>query len=263
MTHEKCQEFTKRTLKHMLSRLQDYQEQYGDLYNLEATPPRAPATPPRQARRGALSRHHHRRRAGRDPLLHQQLPPARGLHRGHLRRPRHPGRAADPLHLRHRLPRLPGREAARLAGRRGPRAQDSRELQAALLHAQPQPTPSARTDGYLAGEQFTCPHCGESAEVYSRITGYYRPVQNWNAGKTQEYRSAGPTTSPTATSTPRSTPRPAAAARSLTSTGTSSRRPRLWRPRPPPPARRPCSSPPRPAPTAPRGDHAGQAGLRL
>ena len=42
--------------------------------------------------------------------------------------------------------------------------------------------------GYLTGEQFTCPHCGKPAEVYSRITGYYRPVQNWNDGKTQEYK---------------------------------------------------------------------------
>ncbi|MBR5342995.1 MAG: ribonucleoside triphosphate reductase, partial [Oscillospiraceae bacterium] len=42
--------------------------------------------------------------------------------------------------------------------------------------------------GYLVGEQFTCPHCGKPTEVYSRITGYYRPVQNWNAGKTQEYK---------------------------------------------------------------------------
>ena len=45
-----------------------------------------------------------------------------------------------------------------------------------------------KNHGYLNGEQFTCPECGESAEVYSRITGYYRPVQNWNAGKTQEYK---------------------------------------------------------------------------
>ena len=45
-----------------------------------------------------------------------------------------------------------------------------------------------KNHGYLAGEQFTCPECGETAEVYSRITGYYRPVQNWNAGKTQEYK---------------------------------------------------------------------------
>ena len=42
--------------------------------------------------------------------------------------------------------------------------------------------------GYLTGEHFTCPVCGEKAEVYSRITGYYRPVQNWNDGKTQEYK---------------------------------------------------------------------------
>ena len=42
--------------------------------------------------------------------------------------------------------------------------------------------------GYIAGEHFTCPHCGKEAEVYSRITGYYRPVQNWNDGKTQEYK---------------------------------------------------------------------------
>jgi ribonucleoside-triphosphate reductase len=42
--------------------------------------------------------------------------------------------------------------------------------------------------GYISGEHFTCPTCGEETEVYSRITGYYRPVRNWNAGKTQEYK---------------------------------------------------------------------------
>ncbi|MEN6325916.1 MAG: ribonucleoside triphosphate reductase [Syntrophomonas sp.] len=42
--------------------------------------------------------------------------------------------------------------------------------------------------GYINGEHFTCPQCGEEAEVYSRITGYYRPVKNWNAGKMQEYK---------------------------------------------------------------------------
>ena len=50
------------------------------------------------------------------------------------------------------------------------------------------PTYSVCADhGYLTGEQFTCPICGKPAEVYSRITGYYRPVQNWNDGKTQEF----------------------------------------------------------------------------
>ena len=45
-----------------------------------------------------------------------------------------------------------------------------------------------KNHGYIIGEHFTCPICGEDAEVYSRITGYYRPVRNWNAGKTQEYK---------------------------------------------------------------------------
>ena len=45
-----------------------------------------------------------------------------------------------------------------------------------------------KNHGYLTGEQYVCPKCGEATEVYSRITGYYRPVQNWNAGKTQEYK---------------------------------------------------------------------------
>ena len=45
-----------------------------------------------------------------------------------------------------------------------------------------------KNHGYLPGEQYVCPQCGEKAEVYSRITGYYRPVQNWNTGKAEEYR---------------------------------------------------------------------------
>ena len=42
--------------------------------------------------------------------------------------------------------------------------------------------------GYIGGEAFKCPDCGNKTEVYSRITGYYRPVQNWNDGKSQEYK---------------------------------------------------------------------------
>nr|MCR4640717.1 ribonucleoside triphosphate reductase [Lachnospiraceae bacterium] len=45
-----------------------------------------------------------------------------------------------------------------------------------------------RDHGYLAGEVKSCPHCGKKTEIYSRITGYYRPVQNWNDGKLQEYK---------------------------------------------------------------------------
>ena len=49
-------------------------------------------------------------------------------------------------------------------------------------------TSVCKEHGYLSGEHFTCPKCGKKAEVYSRITGYYRPVQNWNDGKAQEYK---------------------------------------------------------------------------
>ncbi len=41
--------------------------------------------------------------------------------------------------------------------------------------------------GYISGEHFTCPECGESCEVYSRVVGYIRPVQQWNKGKKQEF----------------------------------------------------------------------------
>jgi ribonucleoside-triphosphate reductase len=42
--------------------------------------------------------------------------------------------------------------------------------------------------GYLAGEHHTCPTCGAPAEVYTRVVGYYRPVQLWNKGKQAEYK---------------------------------------------------------------------------
>ena len=51
------------------------------------------------------------------------------------------------------------------------------------------PTYSVCADhGYITGEAYTCPICGKKTEVYSRITGYYRPVQNWNDGKSQEFK---------------------------------------------------------------------------
>jgi ribonucleoside-triphosphate reductase len=42
--------------------------------------------------------------------------------------------------------------------------------------------------GYISGEVYTCPICSKSTETYSRITGYYRPVQHWNNGKQQEFK---------------------------------------------------------------------------
>ena len=42
--------------------------------------------------------------------------------------------------------------------------------------------------GYIAGEYFKCPKCESDCEVYSRIVGYMRPVNQWNNGKQQEYK---------------------------------------------------------------------------
>jgi len=42
--------------------------------------------------------------------------------------------------------------------------------------------------GYISGEHFECPYCGKECEVYSRVVGYYRPVQNWNEGKKKEFK---------------------------------------------------------------------------
>lgn len=43
------------------------------------------------------------------------------------------------------------------------------------------------THGYIAGEHFECPDCGEETEVWSRVVGYLRPVKNYNSGKKEEY----------------------------------------------------------------------------
>ncbi len=45
-----------------------------------------------------------------------------------------------------------------------------------------------KNHGYLKGEHFKCPKCGEETEVYTRVVGYYRPVSMWNKGKQEEYR---------------------------------------------------------------------------
>ncbi len=45
-----------------------------------------------------------------------------------------------------------------------------------------------RNHGYLVGEHPKCPRCGEATEIYSRVVGYYRPVQNWHIGKQEEFR---------------------------------------------------------------------------
>ena len=202
MTHESCQEFTKKTLRHMLERLKDYQEQYGDLYNLEATP--AESTSYR------LAKHDVERypdiitaaEPGGTPYYTNSSHLPVGYNRGHLRRARRAGRASDPLHLRHRLPRLPGREAARLAGRGLPCAQDRRELQAAVLHPQPdllrlqEPRVSQRRAVHLPALRRE----RGGLQPHNRLLP--PPSRTGTPARRRSTRSARPTTWRTATSTP-------------------------------------------------------------
>ena len=187
MTDPRCQEFTKQVLDHMRERLSDYQEKYGDLFNLEATP--AESTSYR------LAKH--------DVELYPDIITAAEpggtpyyTNSSHLPVGYTDDVFAaldiqDDLQTRYTSgtvfhaflgEKLPGWEAAANLVRK---IAENYKLPYYTIS----PTYSVcKNHGYLNGEQFTCPECGESAEVYSRITGYYRPVQNWNAGKTQEFK---------------------------------------------------------------------------
>ena len=187
MTTEKCQKFTQDVLNHMRERLSDYQEQYGDLYNLEATP--AESTSYRLAKHD-VERYPDIITASEDSGSPYYT------NSSHLP----VGYTEDifaALDIQDNLQTLytSGTVFHAFLGEKLP----SWESAAALVRKIAEnyrlpyytisPTYSiCKTHGYLAGEHFTCPECGEPSEVYSRITGYYRPVQNWNVGKTQEYK---------------------------------------------------------------------------
>ena len=187
MTDPKCQEFTKQVLDHMRERLSDYQEKYGDLYNLEATP--AESTAYRFAKHDTEDFPDiiTAAEAGGTPYYtnSSHLPVSytedifSALDIQDDLQTRYTSGTVFHAFLGEKLPDW---EAAAKLVRKI--AENYR-----LPYYTMSPTYSVCSQhGYLTGEQFNCPYCGKSAEVYSRITGYYRPVQNWNAGKTQEYK---------------------------------------------------------------------------
>ena len=187
MTHSACQEFTKEVLTHMRDRLSDYQEQYGDLYNLEATP--AESTSYR------LAKHDVERfpgiRTASEPGNTPYYTNSSHLPVGYTDDIFSALDIQDELQILYTSgtvfhaflgEKLPDWEAAAKLVRK---IAENYKLPYYTIS----PTYSVcKNHGYLVGEQFTCPECGEKTEVYSRITGYYRPVQNWNAGKSQEYK---------------------------------------------------------------------------
>ncbi|WP_302952705.1 ribonucleoside triphosphate reductase [Holdemania filiformis] len=187
LTHKETQEFAKEVLNHMRERLVVYQEEYGDLYNLEATP--AESTTYR------LAKH--------DKQLYPDIITATEegntpyyTNSSHLP----VGYTEDifeALDVQDELQTLytSGTVFHAFLGEKLPdwKAAASLVRKISQNYKLPyytlSPTYSICKDhGYIAGEQYVCPICGRTTEVYSRITGYYRPVQNWNAGKTQEYK---------------------------------------------------------------------------
>ncbi len=187
LTTEEAQQFTKDVLNHMRERLSDYQEKYGDLYNLEATP--AESTSYR------LAKHDLKRfpniitasEKGNTPYYtnSSHLPVS------------YTSDIFEALDIQDELQTLytSGTVFHAFLGEKLPSWESAATLvrkiaeNYKLPYYTMSPTYSiCRAHGYLSGEKFICPHCGEKTEVYSRITGYYRPVQNWNDGKAEEYK---------------------------------------------------------------------------
>ncbi|MBQ4586603.1 MAG: ribonucleoside triphosphate reductase [Clostridia bacterium] len=186
LTNEKAQKFTKEVLNHMRERLSDYQEMYGDLYNLEASP--AESTSYRLAK-------HDVERFGDIKTANQSGTPyytnSSHLPVGYTEDIFAALDIQDDLQVLYTSgtvfhaflgEKLPDWKAAANLVRKI--AQNYK-----LPYYTLSPTYSVCCNhGYLVGEQPICPHCGQKTEVYSRITGYYRPVQNWNDGKSQEFK---------------------------------------------------------------------------
>ena len=187
LTHEETQKFAQDVLNHMRNKLSDYQEKYGDLYNLEATPAESTAF--------RLAKH--------DKAKYPDIITANDAagvyyytNSSHLP----VGYTADifdALDVQDELQTLytSGTVFHAFLGERLPdwKAAASLVRKIAENYKLPYYTMSptysiCSTHGYLAGEVKACPVCGGATETYSRITGYYRPIKNWNDGKTQEFK---------------------------------------------------------------------------
>ena len=186
MTNSKTQEFTQEVLNHMRKRLSDYQEQYGDLYNLEATP--AESTTYRLAK-------HDKKRWPSIKTAGKEGDTPYYTNSSHLP-VEFTSDIFDALDIQDELQTLytSGTVFHAFLGEKLPDWKAAAELVRTIAENYKLPyytlSPTysiCREHGYLAGEVSVCPHCQAPTEVYSRITGYYRPVQNWNDGKLQEY----------------------------------------------------------------------------
>lgn len=185
MTDARAQEWTKKVLNHMRNKLSDYQEMYGDLYNLEATP--AESTSYRFAR-------HDKEKypdiitasEGKTPYYTNSSNLPVGFTEDIF----------EALDIQDDIQTLytSGTVFHAFLGQKLSDWKTTANLVRTIAenyrlpYYTISPTYSVcKNHGYIAGEVYKCPECGETTEVYSRITGYYRPVANWNDGKSQEF----------------------------------------------------------------------------
>ena len=185
MTDRRAQEFTKKVLNHMREKLSDYQEKYGDLYNLEATP--AESTSYRFAK--------HDKERFPDIITANEGKTPYYTNSSHLP----VGFTSDifeALDVQDDLQTLytSGTVFHAFLGQKLSDWKATANLvrkiaeNYRLPYYTISPTYSiCKEHGYISGEVYECPECGAKTEVYSRITGYYRPIANWNDGKTQEF----------------------------------------------------------------------------
>ena len=187
MTHKETQEFSKKVLNHMRERLSSCQEEYGDLYNLEATP--AESTTYRFAK--------HDKEKFPDIITAAECNGTPYYTNSSHLPVGFTEDIFDALDIQDELQTLytSGTVFHAFLGEKLPDWRSAASLvrkiaeNYKLPYYTMSPTYSiCKNHGYLSGEQYICPKCGETTEVYSRITGYYRPVQNWNDGKTQEFK---------------------------------------------------------------------------
>jgi len=187
LTNIEAQDFTKKVLNYMREKLSDYQEKYGDLYNLEATP--AESTSYRLAK--------HDRKRWPD-IITASTDDNNPYYTNSSHLPvSYTEDIFKALDVQDELQTLytSGTVFHAFLGQKLENWKVTANLvrkiaeNYRLPYYTISPTYSVcTTHGYISGEQHTCPECGKTTEVYSRITGYYRPVANWNDGKAQEYK---------------------------------------------------------------------------
>ena len=187
LTHPEAIQFTKDVLNHMRNKLSDYQELYGDLYNLEATPAESTAY--------RLAKHDKAKYPDIITAAEEGKTPYY-TNSSHL-----PVGYTDDifraLDIQDGLQTLytSGTVFHAFLGQKIPNYKACMNLVRKIAenyhipYYTMSPTYSVcKEHGYITGEQYTCPKCGAKTEVYSRITGYYRPIQNWNDGKSEEFK---------------------------------------------------------------------------